>query len=164
MNKSEIKYRQQIQSSDIDAVARIVTSSGFFSRPEIDLAIELAKEKLAEGEVSSYQFLFAEDKTGIGGYTCFGVIPATDNSYDLYWIAVNQQLRGLGLGKILMARTEEIIHSLGGKRIYVETSSRNQYKSTHAFYESCGYFQEAVLKDFYAEGDSKVIYSKTFQD
>jgi phosphoribosylformimino-5-aminoimidazole carboxamide ribonucleotide (ProFAR) isomerase len=60
-----------------------------------------------------------------------------------------------------MQRTEIIISDLGGKRIYVETSSRHQYQPTHGFYESCGYRTEAVLKDFYTEGDSKIIYVKT---
>ncbi|MCX5832942.1 MAG: hypothetical protein NTV99_00205 [Deltaproteobacteria bacterium] len=56
--------------------------------------------------------------------------------------------------------TEEKIAGLGGKRIYVDTSSRPLYEPTRLFYEKCGYRKEAVLKDFYAEGDSKFIYSK----
>ena len=154
-------YRQQIQSSDIGAIAEIVKSSGFFSATEIDIALELAEEKLTHPHDSSYQFLFAEDGKSVVGYTCFGLIPATSESYDLYWIAIDEQLRGAGLGKDLMKRTENIIYNLAGKRIYVETSSRHQYQPTRGFYESCGYQKEAVLKDFYMEGDSKIIYVKT---
>jgi N-acetylglutamate synthase-like GNAT family acetyltransferase len=154
-------YRQQIQHSDIGAIADIVKSSGFFSTEEVDIALELAEEKLTQPYDSSYQFLFAEDEKRVVGYTCFGLISATAGSYDLYWIAIDEQLRGAGLGKDLMKRTEKIIHALSGKRIYVETSSRHQYQPTHGFYESCGYRKEAVLKDFYMEGDSKIIYVKT---
>jgi len=154
-------YRQHIQPSDIGAIAEIVQSSGFFSAEEIDIALELAEEKLTQPHDSSYQFLFAEDGKRVVGYTCFGLIPATSGSYDLYWIAIDEQLRGTGLGKDLMQRTEKIIYDLGGKRIYAETSSRHQYQSTHGFYESCGYRKEAVLKDFFMEGDSKIIYIKT---
>jgi GNAT superfamily N-acetyltransferase len=156
-------YRRQIDPSDLDVISAIVKSSGFFSDAEIDLALELAADKLAHGVKSSYEFLFAQDRQVIHGYTCFGLIPATAGSYDLYWIAVDDRSRGIGLGKDLMQKTEEIISSLGGKRIYVETSSRHQYKPTHGFYERCGYIQEALLKDFYAEGDSKVIYSKSIK-
>ena len=70
-------------------------------------------------------------------------------------------MRSQGLGKALMKETERIISDIGGRRIYVETSSRNQYKPTHGFYESCGYKKEALLKDFYAEGDSKIMYSRS---
>ena len=154
-------YRQLMQHSDIGAIADIVKSSGFFSAEEIDIALELAEEKLTHPHDSSYQFLFAEDGKRVVGYTCFGLISATSGSYDLYWIAIDEKLRGAGLGKDLMERTAKIIYDLGGKRIYAETSSRHQYQPTHGFYESCGYRKEAILKDFYMEGDSKIIYVKT---
>jgi ribosomal protein S18 acetylase RimI-like enzyme len=161
MTANTLIYRQQIMAADPHAISRIVQSSGFFSTEEIALARELAEEKLDQGSGSSYQFLFAEDEDRVLGYTCFGLIPATSASYDLYWIAVDEQSRGIGLGKDLMKKTQKLIYNLGGRRIYVETSSRNQYQPTHSFYESCGYQKEAFLKDFYAPDDSKIIYVKT---
>ena len=161
MTANTLIYRQQIMAADPHAISRIVQSSGFFSTEEIALARELAEEKLDQGNASSYQFLFAEDENSVLGYTCFGLIPATSGSYDLYWIAVDEQFRSQGLGKELMQKTEDVIRGIGGRLIYVETSSRDQYKPTHSFYESCGYQKEAFLKDFYAFGDSKIIYVKT---
>lgn len=156
-------YRRQIQHSDIGAIADIVKSSGFFSAEEIDIALELAEEKLTQPHDSSYQFLFAEKENRVAGYTCYGLIPATHASYDIYWIAVFKDMRGHGLGKLLMTETEQLIQISGGKRIYAETSSRDQYKPTHKFYENCGFIQEAYLKNFYSEGDSKIIYSKNLK-
>jgi ribosomal protein S18 acetylase RimI-like enzyme len=156
-------YRQQIQHSDIGAIAGIVKSSGFFSAEEIDIALELAEEKLTQPHDSSYRFLFAEKEDLVVGYTCYGLIPATHSSYDIYWIALLKDMRGSGLGKLLMNETEKLIGISGGRQIYAETSSREQYKPTHKFYESCGYHQEAFLKNFYSEGDSKIIYSKTLK-
>ena len=154
-------YRQQIQHSDIEAIADIVESSGFFSAEEIEIALELAEEKLTQPHDSSYRFLFAEDEKRVVGYTCYGLIPATSASYDIYWIAVQKDMRCHGLGRLLMAETEKIIYKSGGRQIYAETSSRDQYKPTHKFYESCGHHQEAFLKNFYHEADSKIIYVKT---
>ena len=157
-------YRQQIQPSDIEVIADIVESSGFFSDEEIEIAIELAEEKLAQPHESTYQFLFAEDdEQRVVGYTCYGLIPGTHCSYDIYWIAVHKDMRGLGLGKLLIAATEKLIYRHGGRQIYADTSSRDQYKPTHKFYESCGYHQEAYLKNFYHEGDSKIIYAKVLK-
>jgi len=161
MSVNKLIYRQQIMAADPHAISRIVQSSGFFSAEEIALARELAEEKLDQGNASSYQFLFAEDEDSVLGYTCFGLIPATFGSYDLYWIAVDEKFRSHGLGKELMQKTQHIIRGFGGRLIYAETSSRDQYKATHSFYENCGYRQEAFLKDFYAPGDSKIIYVKT---
>ena len=49
---------------------------------------------------------------------------------------------------------------LGGRRVYVDTSSRDQYEPTRAFYRACGYAEVARLDHFYADGDGKVIFVK----
>ncbi|KQC06155.1 MAG: hypothetical protein APR62_01410 [Smithella sp. SDB] len=160
---NNFKYRQKIQPSDIEAIADMVKASGFFSAEEIDIALELAEEKLTLPIESSYRFLFAEAENRVIGYTCYGLIPATSSSYDIYWIVVSKDLHGQGLGKLLMAETEKLILQSGGRQVYVETSSRDQYQPTHKFYETCGYHQEAFLKNFYHEGDSKIIYAKVLK-
>ena len=99
----DVIYRQQIQPSDADAISAIVKSSGFFSAEEINIAVELAQEKLELAGDSSYHFLFAEKSNQVIGYTCWGPIPATKDSFDLYWIAVRKDLCGRGLGKALLS-------------------------------------------------------------
>ena len=153
-------YRQQVRPSDPDSIEAIVRSSGFFSEAEIVIARELVCDRLENGPESSYRFLFAEDQNVVLGYTCYGLIPATAGSYDLYWIALAHTVRGRGLGKTLLHMTEAFIAESGGRAVYAETSSRIQYEPTRLFYERCNYIAEAMLKDFYAPGDSKIIYSK----
>jgi len=156
----DLIYRRQVRSSDPDHIEAIVRSSGIFSEAEMAIARELVCDRLERGPESSYQFLFVEDQNGVLGYTCYGLVPATTGSYDLYWIAIADTVRGRGLGKILLRQTETRVAEIGGTAIYAETSSRAQYDPTRRFYERCGYVAEAVLKDFYAPGDSKIIYSK----
>ena len=156
----EIIWREEPRSSDQDIVRDIVTSSGFFSKEEIDVAVELVQERLNKGVSSGYYFLFADKGEEVIGYSCFGPIPCTTESYDIYWIAVQERLRRAGLGKEILERAEPKIRGLGGKRIYVETSSRDQYKPTRSFYMRCGYKEEATLRDFYSPGDDKVIFIK----
>ncbi|MDY6910698.1 MAG: hypothetical protein SWC40_12285, partial [Thermodesulfobacteriota bacterium] len=40
--------------------------------------------------------------------------------------------------------------------------SRSLYEPTRAFYHRCGYARAALLQDFYAPGDHKVIFVKVF--
>jgi GNAT superfamily N-acetyltransferase len=138
----------------------IVRSSGFFSPREVEVAAELVKERAAKGLSSGYYFLFAEKQNDLAGYTCFGPIPCTAESFDIYWIAVSEPLRRLGLGKALLQKTEDNILGMGGKRVYIETSSRAQYAPTHAFYSRCGYIEAACLEHFYAPHDHKIIFLK----
>jgi ribosomal protein S18 acetylase RimI-like enzyme len=158
---SSTVFREEVKPEDCESVRRIVVSSGFFSPDEVRVAVELVEERLGKGLESGYHFLFAEHEGRVVGYTCFGPIACTKASYDLYWIAVHNDFRGLAIGRHLLFKTLQIIESLGGVRIYVETSSRPQYAPTRSFYSKHGFEQEAVLKNFYDHGDDKIVYSKS---
>ncbi len=156
-----LTFREDVRPSDRQAVREIVHSTGFFHDHEIDVAVELVDERLAKGEPSGYYFIFAENSGETVGYTCYGEIACTKGSFDLYWIAVSNSQRGLGVGKKLLERSEKDIARRGGRKVYIETSLKGQYASTRHFYLRCGYTEAARLKDFYAESDDKVIYEKT---
>jgi len=157
-----VKLRYEVQQQDPERIGRLVEITGYFNPEEIEVAVELVKERLIKGGDSGYHFVLAEQYGRLAGYTCYGPIPATASSYDLYWIAVHPDLRRRRLGKMLLKETEGLIKRAGGRRIYVETSMRVQYASTRAFYESCGYRLESVSDDFYAPGEAKAVYCKKF--
>ncbi|MBI5594201.1 MAG: GNAT family N-acetyltransferase [Deltaproteobacteria bacterium] len=153
-------FRETVDPADPQRIYRLTASCDLFYPEEIVVARELVEEHLVKGTASGYYFLFAQQDDAVVGYTCFGPIPMTSNRFDLYWIAVLKNLQGTGIGKQLMELTELRVREMNGQRIYVETSSRKIYEPTHRFYHARAYRTEAVLKDFYADGDDKVIYSK----
>ena len=161
MNNENIKCRTKVIEEDKNNVREILGSTGFFYDFELEVAAELVQEYLEYGVESEYYFLFAEIDGKTVGYTCFGPIACTKHSFDLYWIGVHNDKRGLGLGKILMKESGKIIKDLGGKGIYIETSSREKYIPTQKFYDSCNCELIARIKDFYDEGDDKLIYRRT---
>ena len=153
-------FRTTVKKQDIEAVRSLVAATGFFSKDEQELAAELVAEALERGDASGYFFLFADADHGLAGYTCYGPIPATQSGFDLYWIAVAREQQGSGLGRLLIEASEADARVRGATRMYVDTSGRAQYAPTRAFYEHMGYERAAVLEDFYAPGDAKVIYCK----
>ena len=155
-----VSFRYDIEASDPEHIRALTESTGVFSPGEIEIAVELADERLAKGPSSGYHFVFAEGDGQVRGYTCYGPIALTIGSYDLYWIAVSKSSQGLGLGRVLLEKSEALIRQSGGRRVYIETSTRPPYAPTRAFYERCNYHLEVVLKDFYASGDGKAIYMK----
>lgn len=158
-----MKWRTNVVATDSAAVRRLVDTTGFFSQEEIDVAAELVDETLAKGKEAGYEFVFADapEKPGtLLGYSCFGAIPATASSFDLYWIAVAPGRQRSGLGAELIRESERLAKALGGTQMFVDTAGREQYAPTRAFYERMGYRKAAVLDDFYAPGDAKVIYAK----
>jgi len=160
-HKEHLSLRSELYPGDADTVTKIVRSTGFFREDEILVAEELALERLNKGAESGYEFLFAEISGKPVAYSCYGLIPCTINSYDLYWIVTHKDFMNQGIGKFLLRETEKAISMSGGKRIYVETSSQDLYVSTRAFYEKNLYILKGRFEDFYAPGDDKLVYVKT---
>jgi ribosomal protein S18 acetylase RimI-like enzyme len=156
----KVAFRQDIRPSDRATVRKLVEATGFFSGDETAIALELVEERLARGDASGYHFLFAEAGGEAIGYACYGPVPATLCSYDIYWMAVHPDFQRRGLGRELLGRTEVLIREQGGRQIYMDTSGRAQYEPTRLLYEGRGYRQAAYLPDYYAPGDAKVIYEK----
>jgi GNAT superfamily N-acetyltransferase len=157
------RFRDTAGRGDVAAVRAIVEATGFFRAHEADVAVELVEDYLAKGaRASGYRFLFAEapGEALPLGYACFGPIPCTETSWDLYWIAVRPELKGRGVGRMLMQRLEAAARAEGARAMYIETSARPQYDPTRAFYLACGYRIEHVFQDFYAPGDSRAVYVK----
>ncbi len=156
------QMRYDVVPSDREAVRTLVDRTGFFHTDEIDIAVELVAQRLADGAVSGYEFVFADSTMSLlGGYACYGAIPCTAASFDLYWIAVDPRFQRQGVGRMLIDAVERQVAAKGGERIYIDTSGRGQYQPTRSFYERSGFRCEARLTDFYAPGDDRVIYVKS---
>jgi ribosomal protein S18 acetylase RimI-like enzyme len=160
MNKQEFTLRRVPGPKDPARIKEIVSSTGFFRDDEIRIAVELVDEWLSKGEASGYEFLFAEVNGETVAYSCYGLIPCTLHSYDLYWIATHKNFMNKGIGRELLRETENAIWKAGGTGIYVETSSKGQYAPTRAFYENNGYILRVQYEDFYDRGDDKCVYIK----
>jgi D-alanine-D-alanine ligase-like ATP-grasp enzyme/GNAT superfamily N-acetyltransferase len=157
----DLVYREQLEPADRAALRRLVLEAGVFSDAEVELAVSLAEDALADGaEASGHHFVLASQAGRLLGYSCYGPIDGTQGSFDLYWIVVDAAGQGRGLGRALLARSEARMRERGGRHCYVETSGRRDYAPTRAFYERSGYTAEARLADFYAPGDDKLIFRK----
>jgi ribosomal protein S18 acetylase RimI-like enzyme len=154
------RFRKTVVPSDIMNVTLILKSTGFFKPYEIDVAIELLENRMKDGESSGYQFCFLELEGKTVAYGCYGEIPCTIRNYDLYWLAVDNDFRGKGLGRMLLEKIEADIKSHSGRGIYIETSNKEQYTPTIAFYQNCNYQQIVVFKDFYDINDNKAVFYK----
>jgi GNAT superfamily N-acetyltransferase len=154
-------FRTQLVPGDSQKIGSLLESTGFFHNYEIDVARELSDLNLEKGaEASGYYFIVAHEAEDMLGYCCYGLNPCTESSYDLYWVAVHKDRMGHGLGRKLMTLAEQSVVKLGGTIVWVETSGRAIYESTRAFYLAIGYEKVAVMPDFYAPGDDKIVFMK----
>jgi ribosomal protein S18 acetylase RimI-like enzyme len=99
----------------------------------------------------------AEHDGELSGFVCYGPTPASDATYDLYWIAVRRDLQGHGVGRALLAYVEDAVRRDGGRLLVIETSGGEHYGATRAFYERVGYHEVARVRDFYDVGEDRLV-------
>jgi ribosomal protein S18 acetylase RimI-like enzyme len=137
---------------------QLTRGTGLFREEEVATAVELLDESLAGDE--DYRFLGAFDGDQLIGYACWGSTPGTVTTSDLYWIVVDRDKQGAGVGTQLLGEVERRLTADGRRLVVVETSSRSDYVPTRAFYEARGYTRAATIPAYYAPGDDLVIYTK----
>jgi acetoin utilization deacetylase AcuC-like enzyme/GNAT superfamily N-acetyltransferase len=160
-SNDSIRIRRIVNISDIERIRDLVKKSGVFSTEEINIATELAAEAALKGEQKSgYSFVLIEESGEILGYSCFGRIPLTEDSFDLYWLVVDNERQKQGFAKLLLTLSESSIKSAKGQKLYAETSSQKSYEPARTFYQNIGFSQCALHKDFYKTGDDKITFVK----
>ena len=155
----------RLRPRDRSRVAELLVSTAVFSRDEIDVALQLFDATVAgegatgadDAHVPDYEFTGAFDGERLLGYACAGPTPATEGTFDLYWLAVDATAQGKGIGTTLVRAVERELRDRGARMLLVETSSRPDYSNTRAFYARCGYREAARIKDFYAPADDRIM-------
>ena len=138
-------------------LSELLIATAAFSTEEVAVALELFDTCHPAGASSDYEFIGAYDDERLVGYVCFGPTPATDGTFDLYWLAVDPAAQGRGAGRALVKSVEQELARRGGRLLVVETSSRADYASTREFYARGGYREAARVRDFYAPADDRII-------
>ena len=153
-----------LRPRDRARVAELLVSTGVFSSEEIEVALQLFDVSVSDARVGAddatapdYEFTGAFDGERLLGYACAGPTPATEGTFDLYWLAVDPSVQGTGVGRTIVRDVERQLRDRGARMLLVETSSRPDYSKTRAFYARCGYTEAARIRDFYAPADDRIM-------
>ena len=160
MNSTDNIEIGKTRADEVEQIVSVTREAQVFDAEEIATVQELVDDYVSKGDASSYRFLSCRLNGRVAGYTCYGKRSLTDSTFDLYWICSAPSAQRNGVGHALLQQTEREIRAMGGRLLIVETSSSPEYEPARRFYDSHGYRREAVIEDFYAEGDGLVLYSK----
>jgi ribosomal protein S18 acetylase RimI-like enzyme len=153
MNNSNIR---KVQEQDVSGLKEVLDSSGLFPSAYLD---EMISDYLSNETSGDIWFTCLDHDLPIAlGYCAPEKL--TNGTYNLYALAVRKEFQGQGIGQRMMSFIEVLLASQGSRILIVETSSLEQYALTRKFYQKLGYRQEAVLRDFWNEGEDKVIFWK----
>jgi ribosomal protein S18 acetylase RimI-like enzyme len=146
-----------LTAADRRRIEEISRAVRVFRDDEVPVALEVFDAAVAGSP--DYIALGAALDGRLVGWICWGPTPCTLGTYDLYWMAVDPEAQGAGIGTALVREMEGRLAG-SARLIVVETAGRPDYRPTRAFYQARGYRQAAVIPDFYAPGDDQVVYVK----
>jgi ribosomal protein S18 acetylase RimI-like enzyme len=150
--------------ADTSALLALTADTGVFKPADIVTLREVLDHYHAEMQGVGHRAVTLERDGQTVGFAYYAPTAMTDRTWHLWWIAVSRQTQARGLGSELLRHVEEDVHRLGGRLLVIETSSTAQYDPTRRFYLKHGYNQSATLPDFYADGDSMVMFQKRLGD
>ncbi|MGB3402371.1 MAG: GNAT family N-acetyltransferase [Microcoleaceae cyanobacterium] len=145
-----------VTSEDTAAVIALAEASGLFNSDNIDQI----KQSLADYVSGNNDlWLIAIDEKPVGVLYCTPE-PMAEGTWNILMLLVSPNVQRQGHGQSLISHVEETLASRGAHLVIVETSSIDEFEKARSFYVKCGYSEEARIRNFYAAGDDKVVFSK----
>ncbi len=157
LTRAEIR---PLKREDREPLHQLLVETDVFTKEEVDIALELIDMCLNTIKQKDYIIFSYESEGEVAGYYCIGPTPATDGTFDLYWIAVKPSMQGRGIGSLLNTHAENLIRNHGGRLVIAETSSQPRYEKTRLFYTTHGYSELSRIRDYYKVGDDLVVFGK----
>ncbi len=147
---------RKVQIKDLTGLKEVLDSSELFASEYLD---DMISDYFNNSDSDDIWFTYIDNDRPIAiGYCAPEKL--TNGTYNLYAIALRKELQGQGIGKKMMNFIEKLLSDSGKRILIVETSSLDQYALTREFYDKLGYRREAVIKDFWNDGEDKVIFWK----
>jgi ribosomal protein S18 acetylase RimI-like enzyme len=151
---------REMKKEDRKHILNIIKKIKIFNDEDQRIAIELVEEIVNGPNTEGYHVLCAVSGEKISGYICYGPASLCVGTYEVYYIAVDPDNFRSGIGKLLMNKMAEELIKEGGRLILLETSSSEEYAGTRNFYLKLEYHEVARIRDFYKDGEDKVVYEK----
>ncbi|MEM7626483.1 MAG: GNAT family N-acetyltransferase [Planctomycetota bacterium] len=153
--------RSTIAADVVDLLA-LAQATGLFETPEVEVLGQLLAEHFEAGGESADLWLTDDGEEGVGPVGVAYVSPEkmTDRTWNLLLLAVHPDRQKRGRGAALLRHVERELAERGGRLLLVETAGVDEFAYVRAFYRKHGLEQDAVIRDFYADGVDKVVFRK----
>lgn len=146
---------QTTSSNDIPGLKLVLDRTGLF--PSEMLSDMLAP--VLAGETEAFWLTCHRDGQAVG--LCYTVPEElAEGTWNMLALAVRPDLQGKSIGAALVKAAEQFLKDKDQRLLVVDTSGSDDFALTRKFYVQNGYEEEARIRDFWADGDDKVIFRK----
>lgn len=150
--------------ADTPALVAMAAETGVFKPNEVQALQEVLDDYHGSHQALGHMSVTAEREGAIVGFIYYAPAAMTDRTWYLYWIAVTKRIQARGIGATMLAHAENDIRLKRGRLLLLETSSLPHYDLTRRFYIKHHYDEVARIADYYADGDSMVVFGKRFDE
>jgi GNAT superfamily N-acetyltransferase len=146
------------QQSDASAILAIVEQSGQFDADGLAHVKDMLVRHLA-GEGDGI-WLTADDGEPVGVAYC-APEPVASGTWNLLMLWTRSDRHGKGHGAALVKQVERALQDQAARLLIVETSGLPAFAAARSFYAKCGFVHEASIRNFFAAGDDKLVFTKS---
>ncbi|MEM9215143.1 MAG: GNAT family N-acetyltransferase [Cyanobacteria bacterium P01_F01_bin.150] len=146
-------------SEDVASLYFLSEEIGLFNPPELEAFADMVSEHL-EGQQEDQCWIVDEEQQNLRGAAYYAPETFAEGVWNLYFIGVHPDHQGNGRGSALLKYVEKSLVEKGVRLLLIETSGMGSFELTRQFYLKNGYEEEGRIRDFYKQGDDKVIFRK----
>ena len=144
--------------ADVDEVVRVI---GLHDSDDARTARRYFEESPSLSDDPRYGHIVCEDGGGqVVGVSGWGVDEEPADVYWLGWTYVNPWSEGRGVGRLLLAAVFDRVATLGGRRLFLDTSSLSKYDRAVRFYERNGFVRQGLLQGYYGPSEHKILMGR----
>ena len=147
---------REIIKSDIPALKNVLDNCDLFPSEYLE---DMLTDYFTNPETEHIWFTYEKNNSVVAIAYC-APMELTNGTYNLYAIGIHNDQQHQGIGTQMISYVEEKLKADGHRVLIVETSSSDSQEAARNFYLKCGYTNEATLRDFWDDGDDKVIFWK----
>ena len=145
------------EHADMSAILAIVHGSGQFDSDGL-AHVQRTLERHLTGAGDGL-WLTADDGEPVGVAYC-APEAVTAGTWNLLMLWTREDRHRSGHGSALVRHVERALEHRGARLLIVETSGLPAFAAARAFYTKCGFEHEATIRNFFAEGDAKLVFTK----
>ncbi len=144
--------------ADKAAILDIAVDSGLFPAEHVGELSEMMDAQLGATSEGHHWIVQESERGTLQGAAYYAPEALTDGTFNLYFIAVREILKGKGVGSALLHYVEHQLKQEQGRVLIIETSSLDNYNLTRRFYLKHEYTEVARIPEFFSAGEDKVVF------
>ncbi|UUW08413.1 GNAT family N-acetyltransferase [Flavobacterium plurextorum] len=147
---------RKVNKEDLKGLKEVLDSSELFPSEYLD---DMIADYFNNPETEEIWFAYFDNNKPVAMGYC---VPEkfTKGTYNLLAIGVSKDFQRKGLASKMMHYIEQLIKQKDGRILIVETSSDDAQIGARNFYPKIGYTQVGILKDFWKDGEDKIVFWK----